>query len=83
MAASHHQVAPHVSRIEAIVAQQDLMLPHQEAEVLEVTNKRVIIFCGTRESSRNLALRINDEGYALEVRKGLKDPDNYYMQVFL
>ena len=83
MAASHHHVAPLVERIERLVAQQDLMFPHEHAEILEVTNKRVIIYCGDREASRNLALRINGEGYALEVRKGLKTPSNYYMQVFL
>lgn len=82
MAASHHQVAPLVERIERIVNQADFTLPHVGAEVFEVTNKRVFIWCPDRVSSKNLAFRINSEGYALEVRKSLKT-SAYYIQVFL
>lgn len=82
MAASHHQVAPLVDRINRIVAQADFTLPHIGAEVIEVTNKRVFIWCPDNVASRNLAFRINDAGYALEIRKGLKS-SAYYIQVFL
>lgn len=82
MAASHHQVAPLVERIERIVNQADFTLPHIDAQVIEVTNKRVFIWCPDKVSSKNLAIRITDQGYALEVRKGLKT-SAYYIQVFL
>lgn len=82
MAASHHHVAPLVDRIERIVNQADFTLPHIGAEIFEVTNKRVFIWCPDRVASKNLAFRITNEGYALEVRKGLKT-SAYYIQVFL
>ena len=82
MAASHHHVEHLVARIEQIVNQADFILPHIGAEVFEVTNKRVFIWCPDRVSSKNLALRITNEGYALEIRKGLKT-SAYYIQVFL
>lgn len=82
MAASHHQVAPLVSRIESMVKQHDVMHDHCGAEVIEVTNKRVFIWCPDKVASRNLAFRLNDDGFALEIRKGLKS-NAYYIQVFL
>lgn len=82
MAASHQQVAPLVDRLNRIVAQADFILPHIGAEVIEVTNKRVFIWCPDKVASRNLAIRIRGEGYSLEVRKGLKT-SSYYIQVSL
>lgn len=82
MAASHHQVAPLVARIERLVKQADFTLPHIGAEVFEVTNKRVFIWCPDKIASKNLAFRLNDDGFALEIRKGLKS-NAYYIQVFL
>jgi hypothetical protein len=82
MAASHQQVAPLVSRVERLVKQQDVAFDHVGAEVIEVTNKRVFIWCPDKVASRNLAFRLNDEGFALEIRKGLKS-QAYYIQVFL
>lgn len=82
MAASHHQVAPLVERINRIVDQADFILPHIGAQVIETTNKRVWIWCPDKVASKNLAIRIRGEGYALEVRKGLKT-SAYYIQVFL
>lgn len=82
MAASHRMVEPLVTRLETLVSQQDFTLPHLDSQIFEVTNKRVFIWCPDKVSSRNLALRINNEGYALEVRKGLKT-SSYYIQVFL
>lgn len=82
MAASHRQVAPLVARIERLVKQADNSLPHPDTEVIEVTNKRVFIWCPDKVSSKNLAIRINDNGFALEIRKGLKS-NAYYIQVFL
>lgn len=82
MAASHEQVAPLVSRIERLVKQYDVAFDHEGSQVIEVTNKRVFIWCPDKVASRNLAIRINDQGFALEVRKGLKT-SAYYIQVFL
>ena len=82
MAASHQMVESSVARIEQLVRQQDVMFDHIGAQVIEVTNKRVFIWCPDRVASRNLALRINNEGFTLEVRKGLKS-QAYYIQVFL
>lgn len=82
MAASHHQVASLVDRIERMVKQADIAYPHPDSQVFEVTNKRVFIWCPDKVASRNLAFRLNDEGFALEIRKGLKS-QAYYIQVFL
>ena len=82
MAASHQQVAPLVSRIECLVKQQDVAFDHVGATVIEVTNKRVFIWCPDQVASRNMAFRLNNEGFALEIRKGLKS-QAYYIQVFL
>lgn len=82
MAASHRMVEPLVSRLEQLVNQADFTLPHPDAQIFEVTNKRVFIWCPDRVSSKNLSLRIKNEGYSLEVRKGLKT-SAYYIQVFL
>ncbi len=75
MAASHQMVAHDVQRIESIV--KACVFP----EIVEVTNKRTIVWCPDHHCAKQLALRINAEGYQYEIRRGLKT-DSVYLQAW-
>lgn len=66
MAASHQMVAPDVARIEHLV--RECAFP----EIIEVTNKRTIMWCPDHHCAKVLALRIKQDGYQYEIRRGLK-----------
>ncbi len=75
MSASHEMVAHDVARI-ACIARSFVA-----TEVVEVTNKRTIMWCPDIHCARSLAIRIGSNGYQYELRKGLKT-DAYYVQAF-
>ena len=75
MSASHVMVAPDVACINNIVRN------FKATEVVETTNKRMIMWCPDLHCARQLALRIKDNGYFYEIRRGLKSA-SYYVQAF-
>lgn len=76
MATSFQQLEPLLSKLDKAAK-----LFKVSTEVIEQTNKRTIFWCADKNVARNLAFRINDEGFALEIRKGLKS-NSYYVQAF-
>lgn len=75
MAASHWMVAPDVERIESIVRN------FKVSEVVETTNKRMIMWCPDLHCAKSLAIRISRAGYQYEVKQGLKTRA-WYVQAF-
>jgi hypothetical protein len=75
MAASHEMVAPDVECISKIVRN------FSASEVVETTNKRMIMWCPDLHCAKSLAIRIRRAGYHYEVKQGLKTP-NWYVQAF-
>lgn len=75
MAASHQMVAPDVERISQIVRN------FKATEIVETTNKRMIMWCPDLHCAKQLAVRIKGNGYQFEVKQGLKTPA-WYVQAF-
>lgn len=76
MAASHEMVAPKVEAIEQVVHR------FTSSQVVEVTNKRIIIRCPNKTISRRLGSLINNLGYPIEIQKG-RVSDAMYIQAWL
>ena len=76
MSASHAMVAPKVESIEQVVQR------FTSSQVVEVTNKRIIIRCPNKTISRRLGNLINDLGHAIEIQKG-KISNAMYIQAWL
>lgn len=75
MAASHHMVEHDVARIAQISRN------FKACQIIEVTNKRTIMWCPDLHCAKNLAIRINADGYQYDIRKGMKS-DAYYVQAW-
>ena len=75
MAASHQMVAPDVERISQIVRN------FVASEVVEITNKRMIMWCPDLHCAKQLAIRIRGNGYHYEVKPGNKSAA-WYVQAF-
>ena len=75
MAASPWMVQPDIDRIEKIVKS------FVASEVVETTNKRMIMWCPDLHCAKTLAIRIKQEGYYYEIKQGLKT-SNWYVQAF-
>lgn len=76
MAASHEMVAPKVEAIEQVVQR------FTSSQVVEVTNKRIIIRCPNKTISRRLGFLINDLGHPIEIQKG-RVSNAMYIQAWL
>jgi len=75
MSLSHEMVAPDVRCISNIVRD------FKATQVVETTNKRMVMWCPDQICAKNLAIRIDRNGYQYEIRKGLKS-NSWYVQAF-
>lgn len=75
MAASHQMVAHDVARIERIARQ------FKATEIVEVTNKRTIMWCPDHLCAKSLAIQIQHEGFTYDIKPGLKT-SAWYVQAF-
>lgn len=75
MSASHEMVAYDVQRIESIARN------FKATEIVEVTNKRTILWCPDLLCAKNLAIRISQEGFAYQLKPGLQT-SAWYVQAF-
>lgn len=73
MSASPWMVQPDIDRLTSIANH------FQATEVVEVTNKRMVLWCPTLANAKSLALQIKDGGFHYLIRKGLKT-DSWYVQ---
>ena len=81
MSASPEQLAPVIEMIQRVCQQYDVAFSGAPPEIIDTTNKAMIIKCTTGAQAKNLAFKINDCDVAVEVRKGLKT-SAYYVKVF-
>jgi len=82
MSASHEDVAASVAMITRLCQQYDVAFSGAIPEILDTTNKHMLIKCATPAQAKNLGFKINDCGLAVRIRKGLKT-SAYYLQVIL
>ena len=75
MAASHEMVTPDVLCISNIVRN------FKATQVVETTNKRMIMWCPDHHCAKTLAVRISQAGYHYELRQGMKTAA-WYVQAF-
>lgn len=77
MSASHEMVATSLKDIELLAAH------YPEVTEVLLTNKRIVLRCPNAAIGMRLSDRIRNTGRMCEVKRGLKVPTNYYIQVGL
>ena len=52
-----------------------------ETQIVDVTNKKMVFCCLVKEEALNLATNLKQQGFHVEVKRGLKTP-RYYVAAF-
>ena len=74
MSASFWMVQPDIDHISRMVKDFG-------AEIVQETNKRIIMWCPDLHCAKSLAVRIHQAGYHYELKQGMKT-DAWYVQAF-